>query len=71
MRVGVIALLQESNTFLPAKTTLAHFEREVLCEGEEVRHRFAGTHHEVGGFFDGLAGEGIDVVPIFAARALP
>src|SRR6478672_10553699 len=65
MRVGIIALLQESNTFL------AHFERDVLCEGEEVRRRFAGAHHEVGGFFAGLAEAGIEAVPIFAARALP
>src|SRR5262249_16261718 len=68
MRVGIIAVLQESNTFLAAKTTLAHFERDVLCEGEEVRRRFAGAHHEVGGFFDAL---GENAVPIFAARALP
>ena len=71
MRVGIIALLQESNTFLADRTTLAHFERDVLCEGDEVRRRFAGAHHEVGGFFAGLAEEGIEAVPIFAARALP
>lgn len=71
MRVGVIALLQESNTFLAAGTTLAHFERDVLCEGEEVRGRFDAAHHEVGGFLAGLDEEGIEVVPIFAARALP
>jgi microcystin degradation protein MlrC len=36
-----------------------------------VRRRFEGTHHEVGGFFKGLADAGIEAVPIFAARALP
>lgn len=71
MRVGIIALLQESNTFLPEKTTLRQFEQDLLCEGEEVRTRMAGTHHEVGGFFAGLAEAGIEAVPIFAARALP
>jgi microcystin degradation protein MlrC len=71
VRVGIIALLQESNTFIDGRTTLAHFEQDVLCDGEEVRRRFEGTHHEVGGFFQGLADEGIDAVPIFAARALP
>jgi microcystin degradation protein MlrC len=29
------------------------------------------AHHEVGGFFEGLYVEGIEAVPIFAARALP
>ena len=71
MRVGIIALLQESNTFIDGFTTLAHFEQDMLCEGEEVRRRFEGTHHEVGGFFEGLADARIDAVPIFAARALP
>ncbi|MCZ2343994.1 MAG: M81 family metallopeptidase, partial [Bacteroidales bacterium] len=71
MRVGIIALLQESNTFLPEKTTLKQFEQDLLCEGEDVRARMAGTHHEVAGFFAGLAEAGLDAVPIFAARALP
>lgn len=71
MRVGVVALLQESNTFLPGRTTLAHFEESLLCEGEEVRRRMADAHHEIGGFFAGLDEEGVEAVPIFAARALP
>jgi microcystin degradation protein MlrC len=71
MRVGIIALLQESNTFIAKPTPLAHFEQDILVDGEAVRTRLADAHHEVGGFFAGLAQEGIDAVPIFAARALP
>ena len=71
MRVGVIALLQESNTFIAGATTLAHFEADILLDGDAVRARFDGTHHEVGGFFAGLAEDALDAVPIFAARALP
>lgn len=70
-RVGIIALLHESNTFLPDQTTLAHFEQDLLATGETVRERLADTHHEVGGFFAGLAEAGIEAVPVFAARALP
>jgi microcystin degradation protein MlrC len=71
MRVGIIALLQESNTFLGRPTTLAHFQQELLATGEEVRRRLAAAHHEVGGFFEELDRERIEAVPIFAARALP
>ncbi|MBM3993362.1 MAG: M81 family metallopeptidase [Planctomycetes bacterium] len=71
MRVGIIALMQESNTFIAAPTTFAHFEDDLLVEGDAVRARFADAHHEVGGFFAGLALEKLDAVPIFAARALP
>ncbi|MGE0756439.1 MAG: M81 family metallopeptidase [Pirellulaceae bacterium] len=70
-RVGILALLHESNTFIAEPTTLRYFEENVLLTGEAVRKRFADTHHELGGFFDGLREAGCDAVPIFAARAVP
>ncbi|MFM8436507.1 MAG: M81 family metallopeptidase [Planctomycetia bacterium] len=70
-RVGILALLQESNTFLAGPTTLDHFRADLLVTGEAVRDALAGAHHEVGGFFAGLAAAEIEAVPIFAARALP
>jgi microcystin degradation protein MlrC len=70
-RVGIVALLQESNTFLAGRTTLDHFRADLLATGPAVREALAGAHHEVGGFFAGLAAVGIEAVPIFAARALP
>jgi len=50
-RVGIIALIQESNTFLPGKTTVQHFQQDILLTGEDVRRHFAHAHHEVRGFF--------------------
>jgi len=70
-RVGILALIQESNTFLSRKTTFADFESDILVYGEEVRARFEGAPHEIGGYFEGLKDQAIDVVPIFAARAYP
>lgn len=70
-RVGILALIQESNTFLPGKTTFEHFQQDLILAGEEVRQHFKMAHHEVRGFFDGLARAGFEAVPIFAARALP
>ncbi|MDF1740944.1 MAG: M81 family metallopeptidase [Verrucomicrobiales bacterium] len=72
MRIGIVALLQESNTFVSGKTRLEHFERELLLTGEAIRNAFVGAEHEVGGFFAALEGESdFEAVPIFAARALP
>jgi microcystin degradation protein MlrC len=71
MRVGIIALQHESNTFLPQATTLNDFRRNVLLVGEAVREHFQNSHHEVGGFFDGLSAAGVEAVPIFAAIATP
>lgn len=71
MRVGIIALLQESNTFVSQQTSISHFEQDLLVTGEAIRDRLATAHHEVGGFFEGLDFAGIEAVPLFAARALP
>jgi microcystin degradation protein MlrC len=70
-RVGIVALLHESNTFIGKPTTLDHFARDLLVKGEAVREKLGASLHEVGGFFRGLALEKIEAVPIFAARALP
>jgi microcystin degradation protein MlrC len=71
MRVGIIALLQESNTFIARHTTLDDFRADLLAIGGQVRERLATAHHEAGGFFEGLERAGAEAVPIFAARALP
>lgn len=72
MRIGIVALLQESNTFVSGKTRLDHFERELLLTGDAIREAFVDAEHEIGGFFEGLRNESdFEAVPIFAARALP
>jgi len=71
MRVGILALLQESNTFLHEPTTFDKFEQDLLLLGPAVERELAAAHHEVGGFFAGLAEAGLEAVPLFAARALP
>lgn len=71
MRVGIIALIQESNTFISKQTDLALFQQELLVTGDDVRKAFAGTPHEVGGMLQALEENGVEAVPIFAARAMP
>lgn len=71
MRVGIIALLHESNTFISRPTRLEHFYQDMLLSGEPMREKLVGTRHEVGGFFEGLKTARIEAVPIFAARAIP
>ena len=71
MRVGILAIQHESNTFLPSKTTLADFRRDSLLTGEAIHAAYAPAHHEVGGFFAGLAEEKIEAVPLLLALAMP
>ena len=75
MRIGIVALLHESNTFVRQRTTLDRFREDLLIEGEAIRDALAASHHEIGGFFSGLdalsAATGATAVPLFAARAMP
>ncbi len=71
MRIGILALLQESNTFTPGVTRMADFAADLMLTGEEVREQLAGAHHEIGGYFAGLADAGAEAAPIIAARAVP
>ncbi len=70
-RIGVVALLHESNTFSVQPTDLESFRQNLLAVGTDVRDALDGSHHEVGGFFAGLDAAGAEAVPLFAARALP
>ena len=71
-RIGIIALLHESNTFIQVPTTLEHFKSNLLSSGDGVLHSFRNANHEVGGFIEVLE-QAADAIPIgiFAARAMP
>src|SRR3954465_15716469 len=71
MRVGILGIAHESNTFLDRPTTLESFRSDRILTGETIRKEFAAAHHELGGFFQSLADERIDAAPIFFAKATP
>jgi microcystin degradation protein MlrC len=70
LRIGILSLLQESNTFISGTTTLQHFEDDLLLVGEAMGPALTGAHPEAGGLA-GLEQQGLTPVPLFAARALP
>jgi microcystin degradation protein MlrC len=71
MRVGIVHLIHESNTFYPTTTGFDAFRQDHLLTGETIRTEFEGAFHEVGGFFKGLDEAGVEAVPIFSARTVP
>ena len=71
MRIGIIALMHESNTFINNPTTLDDFRRESLLTGQAIVNRWASAPHEIGGFLAGVQSAGAEAVPIFAAWAMP
>ena len=71
MRIGIISLLHESNTFIGQPTTLEDFRREALLTGESIVRQWQDSPHEIGGFLEGIRGAGAEPVPIFSAWAMP
>lgn len=72
MRVGIIAVQHESNTFITAPTTWDRFEQHgALLKGPQIRQEYGEAHHEVGGFFAGLEEQQIEAVPILLAWTMP
>ena len=71
MRVGIISIQHESNTFVQENTGLDRFRADVIHLGAEFVTESAGRHHEVASFFEVLDGAGLEIVPIVMARAIP
>lgn len=72
MRIGILSLLHESNTFAPKSTSLTDFQDDLFLHGESILEQFINSHHEVGGFLQGIAADHfLEAVPIVAFRATP
>ena len=71
MRVGILSLIHESNTFAVTPTTIDMFRRDQLLIGEEVRRAYEGGHNQISGFLARLERTGIEPVPIFHASTPP
>lgn len=70
MRIGIISLIHESNTFLCTPTTFEMFA-ENMCSGDDLLAQFEGGYHEISGFIDVLKKKGHEIAPIFSATTTP
>ncbi len=68
-RVAIGSLFQETNTFVPFRTTLETFRSQYVWRGEELLEGFRTGRVEVPGFIAVLQGAGADVVPTLSAYA--
>lgn len=71
MRIGIAGFLHESNTFSSDWAEVTHFEQAALHEGPALIPVWQDAHHELGGFLEGCATAGADLVPLLAATATP
>jgi microcystin degradation protein MlrC len=71
MRIAIAGFMHESNTFAPLPTDLQRFRDASLTYGDAVIPIWQDAHHEVGGFIEGAARFGYELVPIAMAWATP
>lgn len=71
IRVGLIGLFHESNTFIPEGTTLDQYRQTTFLLGEEIRKQYGNAHHEMTGFLQTLEAAGVEAVPILLAHTAP
>lgn len=68
-RVIVGGISHETSTFTPVATTLESYQERFLLRGREMLEVFRGTNTTIGGYIDGAARHGFELVPTLFAEA--
>jgi microcystin degradation protein MlrC len=71
MLIGIAGFMHESNSFNPLPTDHVAFSQQGLAVGAALLAEWRDAHHEVAGFLDGVAEEGLEPVPLLMAWATP
>lgn len=71
LRVALLGIYHESNTFLEDPTTLQDFENGHWLFGQDIIKEYRNAHHEIGGMLEVMEREKIEVVPVMYAEATP
>lgn len=70
-RIALGGIVHETHTFAPARTGVAAFAQQTLCEGQTIMTRMRDTPTSMGGAIEGLARAGYQPVPLLYAAAMP
>ena len=68
--VGAASIVQETNTFAPAASTLRDFEAQGIYEGRDIDAALSGTNTEIAGALSELRNAGVRAVPLMRAWAM-
>ena len=71
MRVALLGIVHESNTFAEGVTGLDQFRNGHWHFGEEIIMEYKSAFHEVGGMIEAMREADIQIVPIMYAEATP
>ena len=71
LRIALLGIYHESNTFLDKPTTLSDFEKGHWLFGNDIILEYKEAYHEIGGMIEVLDREGIKLLPVMYAEATP
>lgn len=71
MKIGILSVFHETNTFSPIPTDMENFKKNVWLTGSDIIKAFEGTKTPIGGFLEIIRERGYEAVPLFAAHATP
>jgi microcystin degradation protein MlrC len=71
LRIGVVGLVHETNTFAPGMTEMDAFHNRIVEGKEAFYRRHEGTKTMMGGAIDGARKHDVELVPGFYADAVP
>lgn len=70
-KILIAGLFHETHTFLAARTTLADFEKNIVCRGDEIISENRGNASPMDGFLEVAEGEGWNLIPSIQMAARP
>lgn len=71
LRVAILGIYHESNTFFSGTTTLEDFKHGHWLKADAIRLEYEQAHHEIGGMLEVLDEEQVEAVPVMFAEATP
>lgn len=71
MRVALLGIVHESNTFVNEPTTLNKFKESRLLFENDIILQYKNSFHELGGMIEVLEMSEIEIIPILYAEAIP
>lgn len=71
LRVALLGIYHESNTFIHERTELVDFEKSHWLTGPRICEEYRDAFHEIGGMIEVLDQEGVELIPVMYAEATP
>lgn len=71
LKVALLGIYHESNTYVEAPTVLTDFQNGHYLKGAAIRKEYQQAHHEIGGMLEVMDHHEIEVVPLMYAEATP